>query len=225
MMLENLNIRQATFNDIEFVIEAIIEADKSGTQMISTCNVFSLSTDEYKNILNDLLRQDIENYDYYLSGFLVAELNGESIGTSGSWLEGGGGKPSGVVKGEVLFSYLDRSKLSNVKNNIKIISGSNLPREIGALQLEYVYIRKDYRGKGIFSQIVSKNIKRNLDKYSFSKVQSILFKANHKSYSAFLKLGYEIIQENKSSNPEILKFFPYDTKIIMELNQDKFSKF
>ena len=217
----NLTVRQAAINDIDFVIEALIEADKSGSQMISTCSIFALSEDEYKEILRDILSQDIENYDYYLSGFLIAELNGEYVGASGSWLEGGDGTPSGVIKSTMLFPYLDKAKISDIKNNIQIIKGSNLPREAGALQLEYVYVREKYRGHGIFTKVVRENIERNLSKYTFSKVQSILFKENYKSYSAFLKFGYKVVEERKAENPEILRFFPFNVKILMEFYLDK----
>ena len=41
-MIENLNIRQATLDDIDFVLEAIVESEKSGSNVISSCNIFGL---------------------------------------------------------------------------------------------------------------------------------------------------------------------------------------
>ncbi|MHB1688640.1 MAG: hypothetical protein ACYCVH_14900 [Ignavibacteriaceae bacterium] len=217
-MLESLSIRQATLDDIDFVIEAIIESEKSSSNMISTCNIFAISEEEFRDILKDVLRQDIENYDYYLSGFLIGEFNGQYTGASGSWLEGAGGLSSGIIKSTVIFSYLKKEILPVIKNNFQIIKDLSISREAGALQIEYVYVREKFRGSGIFSQIVENNIKRNLKKYSFDKIQSVLFKANHRSYSAFSKFGYKVAYEKKSDNLEILNFFSSGSIILMEMD-------
>lgn len=220
-MNPNLIIRRATKDDIDFISEALIEADKSSTQTVSTCKIFSLTEKDYKIILHDILIQDIEYYDYYLSGFLIAELDGEYVGASGSWFEGGDGTPSGITKTTMLLSYLDKKNISIIQNNIQIIKGLTLTRETGALQIEYVYIREKYRGQGFFTKIVSENIKWNLTKYNFSKVQSILLKGNFSSYFSFLKFGYIAVEEKRIDDPQILDFYPFDTKILMELKEDK----
>ncbi len=217
-------IRSAAADDIDFVIEAIIEADKSGSDMISVCNIFEITEQEYKKILFNMLSQNIDNYDYYLCGFVIAETNGEYAGACGSWLEGAEGIQSGIIKSTVLFPYLNKEKIIRIKNNLRIIKETALPREIGTLQIENVYVKEKYRGSGIFYLMVTENIKRNLKKYSFTKVQSILLKKNYKSYSAFLKFGYKIVSEKRSENPDILKFLPYDTRILMELDQESITK-
>ncbi len=220
-MNPNLIIRKATIDDIDFVSEALIEADKSSSPIVSTCKIFDLAEENYKIILREILIQDIEYYDYYLSGFLIAELNGEYVGASGSWLEAGNGTPSGIIKMTMLLAYLDKANISKIKDNIQIIKGLNPTREPGALQLEYIYIREKYRGQGFFAKIVSENINWNLNKYNFSKVQSILFKENSNSYFSFLKFGYKVVEEKKVDNPKVLDFYPFNTKILMELSLER----
>ncbi|PIP77706.1 MAG: hypothetical protein COW85_07645, partial [Ignavibacteria bacterium CG22_combo_CG10-13_8_21_14_all_37_15] len=78
-MLNDLVVRNATPLDINFVIETIIEADKSGTPMSSACNILNLSEEEYKGILKDILNENIEGQEFSLSGFLIAELDGKPI--------------------------------------------------------------------------------------------------------------------------------------------------
>ena len=220
-MIENLQIRQAGIDDVDFIIEAIIESEKSSSNMISSCNIFALEENEFKEIIRDLLMQDMEGYDYSLSGFLVSELNGEYVGASGSWLEGIDGTPSGLVKATVLFPYLDRAKIKEINKNTQIIKGLTLPRETGTLQLEHGYVREKFRRQGVFTKMIRHNIYRNLSKYSYTKAQVILFKENYKSYNANLKVGYEVVEERKVEAPEILKFFPYSSKVLMEFNRDK----
>lgn len=222
-MIENLNIRQANLSDIKFIIEAIIESEKSGTDIISSCNIFGLSEDQFRDILKDVLSQNIEEYDYYLSGFIVAEKNGEYVGALGSFYEGTE-TPSGMIKATILFQYLDKTKMKEISKNSRIIKGITPKREPGSLQLEHGYVIEKYRRQGVFLTLLKENIKRNLEKYSFKKVQGIIFKDNFKSYNAHLKFGYEIVDERKVDDPEVLYFFPYNTKILLEFNGNKITK-
>ena len=224
-MIENLKFRNATSDDVDFVIEAIIESEKSGTEMISSCKIFNFTEKEFKNILREILVQDIPGYDYYLSGFIIAELHGEKIGTVGSWIEASSGTASGMVKATVLFQYLGAAKFKEINKNTKVIKGLTLNREPGTLQLEHGYTKEKFRRQGVFTSVIKENIKGNLRDYSFLKVQGILFNENYKSFKAHLKLGYKVIEEKKVADPDIFKFFPYNTKVLMELSEENFQKF
>jgi hypothetical protein len=224
-MIDNLIFRKANDDDIEFVIEAIIESEKSGSDMVSSCKIFNFTENEFKNILKEILLQDIPNYDYYLSGFLIAEFNGEKIGTVGSWLEAADGTASGMVKATVLFQYLGAAKFKEINKNTKVIKGLTLNREPGTLQLEHGYTKEKFRRQSIFTNVIKRNIKENLQHHNFSKVQGILFNENYKSFKAHLKLGYNVVEEKKVEDPEILKYFPYNSKVLMELSEENFQNF
>ncbi len=220
-MIDRLKIRQATEDDIDFVCEAIFESEKSNSQVISSCNIFGITEVRFKEILQDVLLEDIGFYDYYLSGFLIAELNGEYIGALGSWLEGGDNNPSGIIKATILFQYLDKSKMDVINRNANIVRGLTLPREAGALQLEHGYTREKFRRKGVFLRLTKEIIKINFAKYSFNKVQGILFKDNYKSLNANLKFGFEIVDEKRVDDPQIFQYFPYNSKILVEFSGNK----
>jgi len=224
-MIENLKFRRANTDDIDFVIEAILESEKSGTDMISSCKIFNFTENEFKDILREILVQDLPNYDYYLSGFIIAELNGEKIGTVGSWMEAADGMARGMIKATVLFQYLGAAKFKEINKNTKIIKGLTLNREPGTLQLEHGYTVEKYRRQGVFTNVIKQNIKENLEHHSFKKVQGILFKDNYKSLNALFKLGYTVIEEKKVDRPDILKFFPYNSKALVELEENIFKNF
>ncbi len=224
-MIEDLIFRKANNDDIDFIIEAIIESEKSGSNMISSCKIFNFSENEFKDILKEILTQNIPNYDYYLSGFIIAELNGENIGTVGSWQEAADGTASGMVKATVLFQYLGAAKFKEINKNTKIIKGLTLNRKSGTLQLEHGFTKERFRRQGVFTNVIKQNIKENLHHISFSKVEGILFNENYKSYKAHLKLGYKVIEGKKVEDPEILKYFPYNSKVLMELGEEIFQKF
>ena len=62
--MENLVIREASERDIDFIIETIIEADKSGSNVISACNILNVNEQEYRNILKNILNDNIEGQEY-----------------------------------------------------------------------------------------------------------------------------------------------------------------
>ncbi len=225
-MLEKLIIREATYDDIDFVIETIIESEKSSSNVVSSCKLFALSEEKFKDILTEVLKQNVPNYDYYLSGFLIAEKNGNYVGALGSWYEAADETPSGIIKATLLFPYLDKSKMKDISKNTKVIKGLTVNRKPYTLQLEHGYTREEYRRQGIFSSLIKVNIIRNRKKYKdFETVQGVLFKANYKSFNAHLKIGYKVVEEKHVDDPEVLNFFPFDTKVLMELDKEIFSTF
>jgi len=79
-MEEEVKIRRANRADIDFIIETIIEAEKSLTDKISYCNIFSLSESELLDILRNILSEDITGQDLCYSEYLIAEVNGVVAG-------------------------------------------------------------------------------------------------------------------------------------------------
>ncbi len=225
-MTENIRVRQANADDIEFIITAIFESEKSSSEIISSCKIFSLSEEQFAEILTDILKQDLPNYDYFLSGFLVAEKDGNRVGALGSWLEGEDGTPSGIIKATILFPYLDKNTIKNLNKNTKVIKGLTINREMRALQLEHGYVVPEYRRHGVFTRLIKEQaIRYSRKNETIEKVQGIIFRENYKSYNAHLKVGYKVIEEKTVDDPAIFNFFPFNTKILVELDKDTFSKF
>lgn len=221
-MIENLSVREAEEKDIDFIIEAIIAAEKSGSEVVTSCNLFALDEKQFTDVLRNVLSQNMPGYDYFLSGFLIAEKNGEYIGALGSWIESAGGVPSGIIKASCLFPYLEKEKMKLISKNSSVIKGLTIAREEGTLQLEHGYTREKYRRHGVFTELIKQNIKRNISvNKDISKVQGILFKENYKSFQAHLKFGYKVVEEKKVDDPEIFKFFPYNSKVMMEFGGER----
>ncbi len=220
----DLTIRQASTDDIDFVIETIIESEKSGSNVISTCKIFDLTEDEYKNILKEVLLEDEGDFYYYLKGFLIAEDNGEFIGASGSWIEALDGISSGIMKTSIFSSYLNFEKLKKMKKDLSIIDSLSIPREPLTFQLEHIYIKDSFRKRGLFSMLIKENIKRNLARYPFTKVQTIIYKDNTECYFPLLYLGFKVVKKTESKDSEIYKYYPYNSKVLLELYSEKIQK-
>ena len=199
MEMDNLVIRQAEEKDIDFIIETIIEADKSGSNVISACNILNVNEKEYKDILKNILNDNIEGQEYGLSGFLVAELDNIPIGALGSWIEGAVGISSYILYSNILLFYLDKGKIPSILEKFKITKELSFRRETGAIQMEYGYVREEFRRRGVYTRLILESIKRYYpENKNIKKAQGICFKDNYKSLNASLKIGFKIIDSKLS---------------------------
>lgn len=218
-MIDGLKIRLAKIKDIDFLVEAVIEAEKSSTDMCSSCNIFSITENEFADILKKVFQENIEGHEYCHQGYLIAEVNNEYAGALGSWIEEKSGYPSGLLKANLLMNFIDKSKLIEVNRKTQIIKGLHFSKAKNSIQLEHGYTREKFRRQGVFSKLIKETIKYNFESNpGVTKVQGVLFKGNYKSYNAHLKLKFRISDEKQVDNPDILKIMPYNSKVMMELN-------
>jgi len=219
---KKLKFRYATPEDVDFVIECIIEAEKSGTETINTCRIFNLSEQEWKKILKKILLEDIPDYDFWLSNYLIAELDGRPVCAQGAWLEGGSGAASSVIKTSMLVENIPKEKFVLDPQKIKFVKALSMKRDAGMIQLEHAYTIPELRRRGIHTQTVLENMKRTYDQNPSAKmIQTIFFKDNCNTYNECKKLGYKAVEEKGVDNPDILKIFAYDTRIKMDMTPDK----
>jgi predicted GNAT family acetyltransferase len=224
-MIDNLLIRKATVNDMNFIIETILEADKSGTSISSTCNILNILEKEYRTILRDILKENVEGQEFSLSGFLVAELNDEPIGALGSWVEGVGGIPSHLLYSTLLLHHMKRENIPGIIANFRVTKELSFRREENSIQFEYGYVRDKFRRKGVYTRLMIESIKKHYPSgTTISKAQGICFKKNIPSLNSALKLGFHEVETKISSNEQLMKLFPYNEKILVEMNQKRLAE-
>lgn len=216
-MISALNIRKAQESDIQFLIETIIEAEKSGTDKNAYCTLFSLNEDEFKNILKEILLEDIQGQELCISDFLIAEVDGRYAGACCGWIEAKEGNTSASLKTNILYHFLGEERIQKAIPKLKIIEDIQFEKEAGCLQLECVYVKSEFRGQGIVQQLFSAHFKKNKQKFpEFKKAQIILAKTNDTAYKAYFKWGFQLKAEKFSESAEILRFLPANSRILME---------
>ncbi|MCL5029597.1 MAG: hypothetical protein M1480_11355 [Bacteroidetes bacterium] len=220
-MIENLSIRQATFEDINFIIETIIEADKSSTDKISICNIFSLTKDEYKELLRNILLSGFENNEFSLKGFLIIKNKSNKFGALCSWVEGIDGIANNIISSNLILSFINRERLNNIKENMHLANSLSLDREQNVIQFEYGYVIENQRRKKIFTTLIVESIRKHFNSGHQAKVQTILYRDNYKSFLAFEKLGFKVKAERKNEDSDIYKIFSYNSKVLMELDKEQ----
>ena len=134
-----INIRKATEADKDFLITSIIEAEKSGSDIISYCAIFSITEEELRAALNNMLDEDMEGQELNISGFLVAEVDDEKAAALNTWVENANGMTSSMIKSNLLMYFIDRQAILNAAPAMALMNAVNIHRDNNALQIECVY--------------------------------------------------------------------------------------
>jgi ribosomal protein S18 acetylase RimI-like enzyme len=213
----SITLRKATPADKDFLVTAIIEAEKSGSDIISYCAIFSITEQELRVLLNDILEEDIEGQELCIGSFLIAEVDGEPAAAISAWIENETGMASNMIKSNLLMYCLDRDIIMNAAPAIQIMNEVNIHRAEHALQIECVYTAKKYRGLGLVGKLIEEHIRLKQEAGKiFDKVQVILLKNNDSARRAYEKTGFAVVSEKRCADKTILKLLSCDAKILME---------
>lgn len=149
-----MNIRKATKSDIPFIVNAIIEIE-SFDDTNTFNNLFGTETAQTKKYLEAFL-SDEENLgnEFALNTYSIVEIEGENAACCSLFFTDSEYYQS---KSELFPIHLEKNHLhhffENVKNlpdNKKILTHKNF--------LEYVFVAKDFRNKGISKPLIEHHL-------------------------------------------------------------------
>ncbi len=214
---ERLIIRPATLEDIDFVVTAIIESEKSSTDKIGPANYFEITEADYRRYLIQMLEEEIDGCEISISSFVVAEYEGEIVAATGGWLEGDNedGLPSSMIKSNLFAYFLPKENLLKGQNNYDIVKGLMIEREMGTYQLEYSYTKPEFRGFHIMSMLDAYHI-NNARKKGAKKTQVHVSKGNAKGIKARERSGFNVVGNFTSYHPQVKDYYPDDTIVLLE---------
>ena len=206
------------FSDLPFIIEAIIESDKSGTERLSYSTIFGLSEKEVRKYLSEMLLEEIKGCgELSLSSYLVAERKGELIGTICAWIEADNQMASAVLKGNLLLYTIPKKaieKALEINNLINELQFSYRPKTI---IFRTAFVTKDNRGfnlGGILKEKIILNLIKN--RPEIREVYVDTFVCSKASLRTNEKLGFEVVEIKESKNPDILNYLPSNKKVLMK---------
>jgi ribosomal protein S18 acetylase RimI-like enzyme len=212
-----VNLRKALPSDIDFIVETIIESEKSGTDKFSYSTLFGLSEEESGEIIKEVLTEDMPGQKFCLGQFIVATVNDELAGACSSWIEGATGSSSSYLQGQILLAFFPRENVASAHDRLEMAKELTIEREPNAIQIESVYVKPKFRGLGIAGKIIVQHIQNALKENSgLKKVQIVVAKTNDSAVKSYAKSGFEVAGERHCSNNEILNFLPADTLVVME---------
>lgn len=215
--MSEITLRYAEKHDIEFVIEAIIESLKSGTDTIVYCKLFEITIDEFKELLRNILVEDIDCHDLYLGSFLIAEINGIRAGTCASWVEYASGISSSIIRANLLIEFIGPEKLKETTHKFNLMRGTHIDRQKNTLQIEFVYVDPEFRGLGVAQAIIEGHIDRLKQQFpEINKAQVVGSKTNENALKAYTKMGFELALEQEVLDEEAIKLIPSNKIVLLE---------
>ena len=212
-----LVLRQATLDDMDFIVTTIIEAEKSSTDKIGPANYFEISEEDYRKYLTQMLEEEIDGCEVSISSFVVAEYDGKVVAARGGWLEGDNEDkaPSAVLKSNMFTFILPKENLLKGQSKHDIVKDIMIERDMGAYQFENSYTAPDFRGYHIMAELDNWHINRAIEKGA-KKVQVVVCKENEKALKARQRTGFRVVRTYTSHHPLIRDYYPDDTLLLME---------
>lgn len=215
--MNNYSIRYATSKDIDFLVQTIIEAEKSGTKTLSYTTIFGLTEEQTFDCLYKILEEELDGCELSLSSFLIAEQNGQIAAAVGAWIEAKDGVDSTAIKGSLLAYTLPLEAIKKASLIAPLVSQLHIEVEKGVLQIGLVYVSPDHRGKKLVKLLIDEHIKESIAQdASIKEVHVQVFGNNIPAIRAYENCGFVKSKEIECIQESILNYLPDQKKIVMK---------
>ena len=215
--MNDFTFRPATLNEIDFLVETIIEAEKSGTDILTYSTVFGMSEEETRKFLALMLAEEVDGCELSISSFLIAECNGQTVAALSAWIEGIEGIPSAILKGNLLKYVLPNKYIERAMKVNEIIRELHIEYLPNTIQIGACYVAKEFRGNRIIGLMNEEIIARLLEKKPDIKEAWVqVFCCNTPSLKTFQRSNFKIVMVKESSNEEINKYLPFNKKYLLK---------
>ena len=214
---EDILIRKATIKDVDFLVDTIVFAEKSGTANFGLANLFEISEEDMCMYIKKILEEEIDGCEFSISSFIVAEHKGKVVAALAGWIEGQNedGLSSSMLKSN-LFSYVfPKDLIFKVRSKSEAVKPIQIERSIGAYQFDYGFTNQCYRGKGIMNAIIENHI-QIAKTQGVRKMQVHIFENNLASINNYLRKGFDVKERYESHHPLTSIIFPYNVELLLE---------
>jgi hypothetical protein len=215
--MENYTIRPASINDTEFIAEAVIEAEKSGTNILSYTTIFGIPENDAKKYIVAMLEEDTEDCDLALNGFLIAEKNSEYAAALNYWIEAKNDVSSAIIKGNLLNYCLPKEALVKAKAISHIFAELSIDNYLpGSLWLGAAYVVPKHRARLLLPMLFNFLLKRiKSEQPQIQQAFCSIFANNLASIQNFKLLKFREIKEFSAKSPEVSMILPSNRKLVM----------
>lgn len=215
--MSSITFREAAGTDANFLVDCILGAEKSGTDKLSYSTIFRIPETQVRELLLQILEEDIPGQELCVSGFQIAEVDAAPAAAICAWIEGQGGKSSSLIKASLLVHFFGRECLAAAAVNLELMEALALKRQAGALQLESVFVQEQFRGRGLVGQLITHHLQlaRRVQP-PVAEAQIILAGTNAEALAAYRRAGFEVVQQRSSDDPRLSILLPAATKVLMQ---------
>jgi hypothetical protein len=209
--------RLATTGDIPFLVETIIEAEKSGTDILSYTTIFGLTEEEAKGYVADMLEEEIDGCELSVSSFMVAEHDGKVVAALSSWVEAKEGISSAELKGNLLGFVLPRESILKAASVSPVVRKIHMDYIPGTIQKGAGYVVKEFRHRNLFGLLTEKLVGHLLKSSpDVTEVYTQVFSGNIPAIKANEKIGFKIVDSIESDDETLLTLLPSNKKYLLK---------
>lgn len=211
-------IRKALKDDLLFLAEAVIAAEKGISNKCNYSTLFNISEKEVKDLIVLMFAEEVDGCEFSLNSYLVTEYNGAPVAAFGAWIECfKESMPSSLLKSNLINFTFRKESIEFLKTKMHLIKDMIAERDPMTLQFEYLYVSENHRGNKLAHDLINKH--EEIAKLQFPvlrKAQFQLFSNNIPIINLFGQHGYRVVKSYKANNNEILTYLPFGEKLIME---------
>ncbi|MEO8086844.1 MAG: hypothetical protein ABI763_08500, partial [Bacteroidota bacterium] len=198
----NLLFRKALPGDIPFLVDTIVAAEKSGSEIFSYSTIFELPESEIRKMFVEILAEDVQGQELCISDYIIAEVNGERAGAVAAWIEGEGSQRSSLVKATILNYFFPKESMAKAHQKRKYLDQVHFDPEPGCIVVDIGLTLPEFRGQGILAKMMMEQIRLlRLSNPEAKSSQTHMMKSNLVSFSICEKIGYKLKIEKKCDDP------------------------
>lgn len=214
------SIRKASLRDIGFIVEAIVAAEKSHSDRFGLASFFGLSESNVRGYISDILEEEIVGCEFSLESFMVAvQADDIPIAAVAGWVECHNDElPSQLLKSNLIGFVYPSEAIQYVRERKDLIQDLVIPRQPGALQIEYVYVSSEHRGQRLAQKLIEAHIAQALQISEVSKAEVQLFSNNVGAIKLYNRLRFAIQGRYIAQEKNILEYLAHSEKLLMVKN-------
>lgn len=226
-MSENTyTFRRAKESDYSFLAQVILGADKGpGDGASSYAALFGISEDVATQAITQMMYEEMEGCEFSPLHFLVAEFEGKPVAAVSAWVEGFDGISSWVVRSALVQEYYPKGSIEHVQSVKEIADSIMVERTQGTMQLESLFVSQEHRGQRLAARLFREQAVLIAAQYpEVSTVQLMTYSDNKTAIRAYEKMGFVITDETHCDDVNVLKYFPSNGMVSMEISLENLLK-
>lgn len=192
-------IRKAKITDLPFIVNSIVESERSAGNAIAYVSAFHLDIPQFTALITNIFEEEIEGQPWCLTHWNLL-VNEQDVPLAGlcCWKEAEDGLSSDLKKSQILHFFLSQS-WEAAKEKLQILSSVTIPRVSGYYQLEHLYSAPEYRGKG-YMKFLMEGVMNEVGEEPFE-IQ--VLDNNIKAVSLYEYMGFSVCETK--CNEELLR--------------------
>lgn len=209
-------LRKAEPRDLDFIVDCIVESEKSGGAIFPYSETFGVSILQFSQIIKDIFDEEIADQPWCLDHWYLVEFTeGVAVAGLSAWIEGTGGMSSDLLKAQILNFFL-KKEWDAAQDKLQVLSSVSIPRKPQFLQLEHLYTHHLHRGKGYMKALIQHTM--SVFKGNHAEIQ--VLEINKNAVSLYEYIGFSVNERQCNESLVRLSLLSGSCKLQLLKNHD-----